>query len=109
MMKRILKASVTTISGLLILMVVTTALMSWIGSLATGGIDNWKTALKSAAPYLFIFRLSLYSIVAVFWAKTYRIYREKDNQAGLERTRRIGLLSLAIILLIEMPKILGGG
>ena len=107
-LKRILKASVTTLSGLIALMFVTAVLIMSVGTLATGGMENWKAALKSAAPYLFFLRLSIYSVGAVIWSKTYRLHRDKNNTDGLERTKRIGIISLIIIAMIEVPKLFGG-
>jgi hypothetical protein len=107
-LKRILKASVMTLSGLIALMFITAILIMSVGTLATGGMENWKVALKNAAPYLFFLRLCIYSVGAVIWSKTYRLHQEKNNKEGLERTKRIGIVSVIIIAMIEVPKLFGG-
>lgn len=109
MIKRMLKATVTSVTGLVILMLVTGFLVTHIGSMATGSIENWKAAMKGAAPILTALRLTVYSVTAYFGWQAYDMYRRKENQVGMARMKRLGLLGGVVILFIEVPKLIGLG
>jgi hypothetical protein len=107
-MKKLLKYSLTTFTGLIVLMFVAAFLISSIGTWLSGGLDQWKAAMDSAAPYLLVWRLIVYMVAAGFWVSTWRMYKAREDAASQDRLKAIGICGLLLIFFVEAPKFLWG-
>jgi hypothetical protein len=105
-MKRALKFLLMTMTGLIVTMLAVGAMITVVGIWSSGGVERWQAALFSAAPYLLIWRVFVYSITAGFWYATYRMYQDKGDTEAVGRMKRIGIFGILLILFIEVPKLL---
>ncbi|MDR2208793.1 MAG: hypothetical protein LBE22_07485 [Azoarcus sp.] len=105
-MKKILKFLATTMAGLIVTMLIVGIMITLVGSWVSGGSEQWSAALFSAAPYLLIWRIIVYSIAAGFWYATVRMYQDKGDAVAVGRMKRIGGLGIILILFVELPKLL---
>ncbi|MFD1260393.1 MULTISPECIES: hypothetical protein [Entomomonas] len=101
------KKILTSVSGLCLLMLITALLISSIGTLLSGGIQQWQTVLNNAAWYFLIWRLVIYIVVGYFWYATIKIYHRKNNQEGVEKMHKLGWLAVIMIVLVEGSKLWG--
>ncbi len=101
------KKLLTSVSGLCILMLLATVLIASIGTLLSGGLQQWQTALKNASPYLLIWRVIIYSVLAGFWYSTIKLHQQKANIEGLARTKRLGGIALLVMICVEGSKLWG--
>lgn len=104
--KKILKLSVTTVTGLLVTTLVVGLLISSVGSWLSGGLEEWTAAMMKAAPFLLVWRILVYGTTALFWYSAYKKYQEKNDFESMTRLKKIGGLGVVLILFIEVPKIL---
>lgn len=104
---KISKKLLTSVSGLCLLMLLAAFLVSSLGTLLSGGIQQWQATLKSAASYLFIWRLFIYGLIGYFWWLTVKNYKQKDHKTGLEKMYKLGGLALLVIISVEVPKLWG--
>lgn len=101
------KKLLTSVSGLCILMVLATVLIASMGTLLSGGLQQWQTALKNASPYLLIWRVIIYTGLAVVWYSTLKLHKQKANEEGLVRTKKLGGIALLVIICVEGSKLWG--
>jgi len=101
------KKLLTSVSGLCILMLLATVLIASMGTLLSGGLQQWQTALKNASPYLLIWRVIIYSVLAGFWYSTIKLHQQKANIEGLARTKRLGGIALLVMICVEGSKLWG--
>ncbi|UYZ83047.1 hypothetical protein MTZ49_10580 [Entomomonas sp. E2T0] len=104
---KISKKLLTSLTGLCILMLFTAVIVASLGTLLSGGLLQWQTALKTATPYLYLWRLFIYVILASIWYSTFKTYRNKANQAGIEKTKRLGIIAFVVIITVEGSKLWG--
>ncbi|MDR0770575.1 MAG: hypothetical protein LBE75_05195 [Burkholderiales bacterium] len=105
-MKKLLKYLFASMAGLIATMLIVAVLVSMVGTWAHGGTEQWMAALKSAAPYLLIWRIIVYAIAAGFWYSAYRMYEARGDTLAVGRMKRIGGFFLLLILFLEVPKYL---
>jgi len=105
-LKKVLKFSVGTITGLIVSMFVVAFLISSIGAWLSGGLDEWKAVMVSAAPYLLVLRCAVYVVGAILLVSAYRRYQDKGDTESMTRLKKIGGFGVLLILFIEIPKIL---
>lgn len=96
-----------SITGLCVLMLLTATLISSMGSLLSGGLAQWQQALKTATPYLYLWRIIIYAVVASFWYSTLKAYQQKQHQEGINKTKRLGAIALLVVVTVEGSKLLG--
>lgn len=101
------KKLLTSVTGLCVLMLFTAFIVSSMGTLLTGGLTQWQQALKTATPYLYLWRIILYAIIVVFWYSTLKAYRNKQHHIGIDKTKRLGTIALLVIVTVEGSKLLG--
>lgn len=104
---KISKKLLTSLTGLCLLMLLTAVIVASLGTLLSGGIQQWQNALKTATPYLYIWRLIIYAIIGGFWYSTLKTYQSKDNQAGIEKTKKLGVIAVLVIITVEGVKLWG--
>jgi hypothetical protein len=104
--KKVLTFFLKTIAGLVITMLIVAAMITLVGTWVSGGVEQWSAAMFSAAPYLLVWRILVYSFAAGFWYSAYRAYQAKDDTFAVGRMKRIGFLGIILILFIEVPKLL---
>lgn len=102
---KISKRFLTSLTGLCLLMLVTAVIVSSLGTLLSGGMEQWQQLLKKAGPYLLIWRLIIYCIVGCFWYSTLKTYQQKGKQEGAARVKRLGMNALLIVVTVEASKI----
>lgn len=86
----------TLLSGLGIaaVMVLTAALVAWIGRAALDSFEVWQQAFESARPYLRWWRALLYAALFALWWDLLRRYRHRPQDRLL--MKRIGTLGLVL-------------
>lgn len=82
---KVSKKLLGSITGLCVLMLLTATIISSMGSLLSGGLAQWQQALKTATPYLYLWRIIIYAIVASFWYSTLKAYQKKNTTKGLTK------------------------
>lgn len=105
-LKRFLKASVTTVSGAVMLMMALAVIATSMGTYLSGGMEEWRGLLDRAAPYLMVWRFILYGVTLWVWMNVYQIHKAKHNQAGIERLRRMGWLGLTVAGFVEISRLM---
>ncbi|WP_123413243.1 MULTISPECIES: hypothetical protein [Pseudomonas] len=94
----------TLLSGLGIatVMVLTAALVTWIGRTALGSFETWQQALESVRPYLRWWRALLYGAISALWWDLLRRYRHRPQDRL--RVKRIGTLGLVLFACVELTR-----
>ena len=89
--------------GITALMILTAALVAWIGRTALGSFEVWQQAFESARPYLRWWRALLYAALFALWWDLLRRYRHRP----LDRLRvqRIGAMGLALLICVELTRL----
>lgn len=95
----------TLLSGLGIaaVMVLTAALVAWIGRTALGSFEIWQQALESIRPYLRWWRALLYGVLLALWWDLLRRYRNRPQDRL--RVKRIGILGLVLFTVVELTRL----
>lgn len=62
-------------------MILTAALVAWIGRTALGSFEVWQQAFESVRPYLRWWRALLYGAVFALWWDLLRRYRHRPSTA----------------------------
>ncbi|MGX4731029.1 hypothetical protein [Pseudomonas corrugata] len=95
----------TLLSGLGIaaVMVLTAALVAWIGRTALGSFDIWQQALESIRPYLRWWRALLYGVLLALWWDLLRRYRNRPQDRL--RLKRAGTLGLLLFTCVELTRL----
>ena len=95
----------TMLSGLGIatVMILTAALVAWIGRTALGSFEVWQQAFESARPYLRWWRALLYAALFALWWDLLRRYRHRPQHRL--RVKRIGALGLVLFTCVELTRL----
>ncbi|MNY12761.1 hypothetical protein D3C86_1458580 [compost metagenome] len=89
--------------GIAALMILTAALIAWIGRTALGSFEVWQPALESVRPYLLWWRGLLYGTLFVLWWDLLRRYRHRPQDR--RRVKRIGALGLVLFTCVELTRL----
>ena len=90
-------------SGIAAVMILTAALVAWIGHAALGSVEVWQQAFESVRPYLRWWRALLYGALFVLWWGLLRRYRHRPQDRL--RVKRIGTLGLVLITCVELTRL----
>ena len=95
----------TLLSGLGVaaLMILTAALVAWIGRTALGSFEVWQQAFESARPNLRWWRALLYAALFALWWDLLRRYRHRPEDRL--RVKRIGTLGLVFFACVELTRL----
>lgn len=102
-MKR--SALFTLLAGLRIaaVMLLTAALVAWLGRAAPGSFEAWQQAFESVRPYLRGWRALLYGALFALWWDLLRRYRHRPQDRL--RVKRIGALGLVLFTCVELTRL----
>jgi len=90
-------------SGIAAVMILTAALVAWIGRAALGSFEAWQQAFESVRPYLRGWRALLYGALFALWRGLLRRYRHRPQDRL--RVKRIGTLGLVLITCVELTRL----
>lgn len=107
-LKRLFRLSVSTLTGSLMLMFIVAAGILALGVATTGGLEEWSAALKTAAPYLLVWRVVLYAGIGSVWLRLYRRHKQNNDREGLSRVTRIGWCGATMACLVELSQFIQG-
>ncbi|MBX9410082.1 hypothetical protein K5E40_31035 [Pseudomonas baetica] len=95
----------TLLSGLGITaaMILSVALVAWIGLTALGSFEAWQQAFASVRPYLRWWRALLYSALFAIWWDLLRRYRHRPQDRL--RVKCIGALGLVLVTCVELTRL----
>ncbi|WP_455824807.1 hypothetical protein [Pseudomonas graminis] len=89
--------------GIAAAMILTAALVAWIGRAALGSFEVWQQAFESARPYLRWWRALLYAALFVLWWNLLRRYRHRAPDRL--RVQRIGTMGLVLLTCVELTRL----
>ncbi|NWN46717.1 hypothetical protein HT121_03205 [Pseudomonas sp. MAFF 301514] len=89
--------------GIAALMILTAALVAWIGRTALGSFEIWQQAFESVRPYLRWWRAVLYGALFAPWWDLLRRYRHRPQDRL--RVKRIGTLGLVLLTVVELTRL----
>ena len=89
--------------GIAAVMILTAALVAWIGRTALGSFEAWQQAFESARPYLRWWRALLYGALFALWWGLHRRYRHRPQDRL--RVKRIGTLGLVLFTCVELTRL----
>lgn len=89
--------------GIAAVMILSAALVAWIGRAALGSFDAWQQAFESVRPYLRWWRALLYGALFALWWGLLRCYRHRPQDRL--RVKRIGTLGLVLITCVELTRL----
>ncbi|TNF83499.1 hypothetical protein FGE05_09625 [Pseudomonas sp. ICMP22404] len=89
--------------GIAAVMILTAALVAWMGRTALGSFEVWQHAFESVRPYLRWWRTLLYAAVFAFWWDLLRRYRHRPQDRL--RVKRIGALGLVLVTCVELTRL----
>ena len=84
-------------------MILTAALVAWIGRTALGSFGVWQQTFESARPYLQWWRALLYGVLFALWWDLLRRYRHRPQDRL--RVKRIGVLGLVLLTVVELTRL----
>ncbi|MBX9408663.1 MULTISPECIES: hypothetical protein [Pseudomonas] len=90
-------------SGIAAVMILTAALVAWIGRAVLGSFEAWQQAFESVRPYLRWWRALLYGALFALWWGLLRRYRHRPQDRL--RVKRIGTLGLVLITCVELTRL----
>ena len=90
-------------SGIAAVMILTAALVAWIGRAVLGSFEAWQQAFESVRPYLRWWRALLYGALFALWWGLLRRYRHRPQDRL--RVKRIGTLGLALLTVVEFTRL----
>ncbi|MEX5550587.1 MULTISPECIES: hypothetical protein [Pseudomonas] len=95
----------TLLSSLVIaaVMILSAALVAWIGRTALGSVEAWQQAFESARPYLRWWRALLYGALFALWVDLLRRYRHRPPDRL--RVKRLGALGLVLLTVVELIRL----
>jgi hypothetical protein len=105
-LKNLLKHTGVGFLALAVLMIVTALLISKAGGWVAGGGDKFSAWLASAAIPLLVLRICFYAIIAFIGFKAWKIYKLKEDTAGMSRIKRTMICFAFIVAFIELPSLL---
>lgn len=77
-------------------------LLKQLGIERLGRVAEWPQALEGAGHYLLLWRLGLYVAIAWLW---HQVDRRQAQPAARTQWRRLGLISAALIVWIEITRV----
>ncbi|EJM00369.1 hypothetical protein PMI18_03097 [Pseudomonas sp. GM102] len=89
--------------GIAAVMILTAALVAWIGRTALGSFEAWQQAFESVRPYLRWWRALLYGALFALWWDLLRRYRHRPLDRL--RVKRIGALGLVLFSYVEFTRL----
>ncbi len=89
--------------GIATVMILSAALVAWIGLTALGSFEVWQQAFESARPYLRWWRALLYAALFALWWDLLRRYRHRPQHRL--RVKRIGALGLVLFTCVELTRL----
>ena len=89
--------------GIAAVMILTAALVAWIGRTALGSFEVWQQAFESARPYLRGWRALLYAALFAFWWHLLRRHRHRPQDR--RRIKRIGTVGLLLFICVELTRL----
>ncbi|MGA3683516.1 hypothetical protein [Pseudomonas graminis] len=102
-MKRSMLFTLRSGLGIAAAMILTAALVAWIGRTALVSFEAWQQAFESARPYLRWWRALLYSTLFAIWWDLLRRYRHRPQDRL--RVKRIGALGLVLFTCVELTRL----
>ncbi|WP_064594918.1 hypothetical protein [Pseudomonas sp. DR 5-09] len=84
-------------------MILSAALIAWIGRAALGSFEVWQQALESVRPYLRWWRALLYGVLFALWWDLLRRYRHRPQDRL--RVKRAGTLGLLLFTCVELTRL----
>lgn len=84
-------------------MILTAALVAWIGLTALGSFEAWQQAFESVRPHLRWWRALLYAALCALWWGLLRRYRHRPQDRL--RVKRIGALGLVLFTCVELTRL----
>ncbi len=84
-------------------MMLTVALVAWIGRTALGSFEVCQQAIESVRPYLRWWRALLYGALFALWWDLLRRYRHRPQDRL--RVWRIGALGLVLFTCVELTRL----
>ncbi|WP_439870430.1 hypothetical protein ACTACT_10470 [Pseudomonas syringae] len=89
--------------GIAAVMVLTAALVAWIGRTALDSFEAWQQAFESVRPYLRCWRALLYGTFFALWWHLLRRYQHRPQDRL--RVKRIGVFGLALFTCVELTRL----
>ena len=89
--------------GIAAAMILTAALVAWIGRTALGSFEAWQQAFESVRPYLRGWRALLYGALFALWWNLLQRYRHRPQDRL--RVKRIGTLGLVLLTVVELTRL----
>ena len=89
--------------GIAAAMILTAALVAWIGRTALGSFAAWQQAFELVRPYLRWWRALLYGALFARWWDLLRRYRHRPQDRL--RVKRIGALGLVLFTFVELTRL----
>ncbi|MEB2647742.1 hypothetical protein SOP86_19060 [Pseudomonas canadensis] len=84
-------------------MILTAALVAWIGRTALGSFEVWQQTLESIRPYLRWWRALHYGVLFALWWDLQRRYRHRPQDRL--RVKRAGTLGLLLFTCVELTRL----
>ncbi|MEH6348910.1 hypothetical protein [Pseudomonas sp. 3JA] len=84
-------------------MILSAALVAWIGRIVLGSFEVWQQAFESVRPYLRWWRALLYGALFALWWDLLRRYRHRPQDRL--RVKRIGVLGLVLLTVVELTRL----
>jgi hypothetical protein len=89
--------------GIVAVMILSAALVAWIGRAALGSFEVWQQAFESARPNLRWWRALLYGTLFALWWDLLRRYRHRPEDRL--RVKHIGTLGLVLLTVVEFTRL----
>ncbi|WP_321848222.1 hypothetical protein [Pseudomonas paraveronii] len=89
--------------GVAAVMILTAALVTWLGRTALGSFEAWQQAFESVRPYLRWWRALLYGALFALWWDLLRRYRHRPQDRLC--VKRIGALGLVLFTCVELTRL----
>ncbi|MBK5395452.1 hypothetical protein JFU47_01650 [Pseudomonas sp. TH39(2020)] len=89
--------------GIGAVMILTAALVAWIGRAALGSFEAWQQAFESVGPYLRWWRALLYGALFALWWDLLRRYQHRPLDRL--RVKRIGTLGFVLFTCVELTRL----
>ncbi|MBD0702444.1 hypothetical protein PUN49_11540 [Pseudomonas extremaustralis] len=102
-MKRSLLFTLLSSLWIAAVMILTAALVAWIGRTALGSFEVWQQTLESIRPYLRWWRALLYCVLFALWWDLQRRYRHRPQDRL--RVKRAGTLGLLLFTCVELTRL----
>ncbi|WP_434701818.1 hypothetical protein [Pseudomonas sp. D1-36] len=102
-MKRSLLFTLLSSLWVAAVMILTAAMVAWIGRTALGSFEVWQQTLESIRPYLRWWRALLYGVLFALWWDLLRHYRYRPQDRL--RVKRAGILGLLLFTCVELTRL----